>query len=102
MPGIHVVNESDGLSSLWLIAKHYKVPMSALEQQNPLIMGRLPSGHRRRGWLQVGDKVYLPLAQEEVLATRHSKPSTNTPWTATSGGASFSWSWMKPSLPGRS
>ncbi|NOK22165.1 glycine zipper family protein [Corallococcus carmarthensis] len=78
MPSAHVVNEIDGLSSLWLIAKHYRVQMVALEQRNSLIMSRFPPGHPRRGWLKVGDRVLLPLAQEEASAARQSKQSKNT------------------------
>ncbi|WP_404368790.1 hypothetical protein ACIHQR_05030 [Corallococcus coralloides] len=66
------------MSSLWLIAKHYRIQLTALEQRNSLIMSRFPQGHPRRGWVKVGDKVHLPLATADVPATRHSAIPPNT------------------------
>lgn len=60
MPNPHTVNNDDGLSSLWLIARHYQVPLQDLKSLNLHIMNRVPIGHRRHGWLRVGDKVMLP------------------------------------------
>jgi hypothetical protein len=60
MPNPHIVNNDDGLSSLWLIASHYQVPLQELKSLNLHIMNRVPVGHRRHGWLRVGDKVMLP------------------------------------------
>ncbi|WP_157823939.1 glycine zipper family protein [Melittangium boletus] len=60
MPNPHTVNDRDGLSSLWLIAQHYRVPLDSLQQRNTHIMNRFPAGHPRHGWLMLGDKVIVP------------------------------------------
>jgi hypothetical protein len=63
MPNAHVVNNNDGLSSLWLIARHYQVPFEELKRRNLHIMNRFPNKHPRHGWLELGDKVFLPTSQ---------------------------------------
>jgi hypothetical protein len=63
MPNPHVVNNNDGLSSLWLIARHYQVPFEELKRRNLHIMNRFPNKHPRHGWLVLGDKVFLPTNQ---------------------------------------
>jgi hypothetical protein len=77
MPNPHVVNNNDGLSTLWLIAKHYQVSFEELKRRNLHIMNRYPAKHTRYGWLQIGDKVFLPTSQtgNRTVGT-HSQRST--------------------------
>ena len=63
MPNPHVVNNYDGLSSLWLIARHYQVPFEELKRRNLHIMNRFPNKNPRHGGLVLGDKVFLPTNQ---------------------------------------
>jgi hypothetical protein len=87
MPNIHTVNAKDGLSSLWLIAKHYRVTFEELQRRNPSVMNRLPIGHPRHGWLNIGDKIFIPSAHDHEQSTNHRKSSGNSlidsnPWRA--------------------
>ncbi|ATB40763.1 membrane protein [Cystobacter fuscus] len=87
MPNPHTVNDKDGLSSLWLIAKHYRVSLDDLKQRNSLIMNRFPVGHPRHGWLKLGDKVLIPAAHGGGRAMGPQMSSSNTliddnPWRA--------------------
>jgi hypothetical protein len=69
MSNQHVVNNHDGLSHLWLIAKHYRVSFCELQSLNPGILARHSPGDKLYGMLQVGDKVQLPknqLSDKEV------------------------------------
>ncbi|RYZ43923.1 MAG: LysM domain-containing protein [Myxococcaceae bacterium] len=83
----HTVNNNDGLSSLWLIAKHYRVSLEELKQKNSLIMKRHPIGHPRHGWLRCGDRVLIPTARAGNSATGRLASSPNpfiddNPWRA--------------------
>lgn len=84
---IHTVNDKDGLSSLLLISKHYKVPLDELKQSNPLVMNRVSAGHPQHGWLKLGDKIFLPKADGSARVSSSTAFAENTviddnPWRA--------------------
>lgn len=81
MPNPHIVNNHDGLSTLWLIAKHYRLPFEELKRRNLHIMNRFPAKHPRYGWLKTGDKVFLPTNQSgnQVLGSVGQSPPKNAP-----------------------
>jgi hypothetical protein len=78
MPNPHTVNERDGLSSLRLIARHYQVPLEALQRRNPHLMNRFAPGHPRRGWLMLGDKILLPMNEAKGQDRVHSQEVRNS------------------------
>lgn len=88
MPNPHIVNNNDGLSTLWLIAKHYQVSFEQLKQRNLHIMNRFPAKHPRYGWLKLGDKVFLPVSQigNRELGAAAGKPSPKNTLIDSAGG----------------
>lgn len=86
MPNPHTVNDVDGLSSLWLIAKHYRVSLEALRERNSHLLNRHPLGHPRRGWLMPGDRVVIPASNTpEAGPSRraaHNDFIDGNPWRA--------------------
>jgi hypothetical protein len=66
MKATHIVNEKDGLDSLWSIAIHYGVDFDRLKNCNPHIINRYALDHPHYEYIYPGDNVYLPYHEKNM------------------------------------